>query len=84
MPKTHELKTLPEYFAAVADGSKPFEVRRNDRNFAVGDGLLLREYNPETTEQYTGRKIWLTVSYVLLGGQFGIEPGYAVLGLKRR
>lgn len=43
---THELKTWPEPFAAMVDGRKAFEIRRDDRNFAVGDALLLREYEP--------------------------------------
>lgn len=42
---THDLKILPRYFDAVEDGSKPFEVRRNDRDYQVGDILLLREGN---------------------------------------
>lgn len=41
----HDLKILSPYFIAVEDGSKPFEVRRNDRNYQVGDTLLLREGN---------------------------------------
>lgn len=49
----HELKTLPEYFQAVKEKRKPFEVRKNDRNFKVGDSLYLREW---TGEEYTGRK----------------------------
>ena len=44
---THALKTLPEYFAAVKDGSKPFEVRKNDRDFKKGDKVLLQEHHPE-------------------------------------
>ena len=50
----HELKTWPGFFAGIVTGEKTAEVRRNDRNFAVGDTLVLREYNAETGE-YTGR-----------------------------
>ena len=42
----HELKIWPKFFARVVDGSKPFEVRRNDRDFQTGDFVLLREYDP--------------------------------------
>lgn len=44
----HELKTDPEPFDAVADGRKTHEVRRNDRNYEVGDELILRR------TEYTG------------------------------
>lgn len=39
----HELKILPEYFNEIMYGRKKFEVRFNDRNFKVGDTLLLKE-----------------------------------------
>lgn len=42
----HELKIWPRFFARVVDGSKPFEVRRNDMDFQTGDTVLLREYDP--------------------------------------
>ena len=38
------LKTLPDYFQAVIDGKKPFEIRENDRDFKVGDRVILEEY----------------------------------------
>ena len=41
---THHLKTRPEYFQAVIDGRKPFEVRKNDRNFKEGDRVILEEF----------------------------------------
>ena len=43
----HELKTWPYEFAAVRAGTKKYEIRKNDRNFKVGDGLLLNEWYPE-------------------------------------
>jgi len=38
----HFLKTWAEYFEAVKSGNKTFEVRVNDRDFKVGDILVLR------------------------------------------
>jgi hypothetical protein len=62
--QTHELKTWPEYFAAVRVGLKDFEVRRWDRDFAVGDVLKLREYDPDTAT-YSGAYLTAVVTYVL-------------------
>lgn len=45
-PMEHDLKCWPKYYEYVASGDKTFEVRRNDRDFRVGDTLLLREYEP--------------------------------------
>lgn len=75
----HELKCWPGYFPDVMLGSKPFEVRRDDRDFQRGDTLLLREWDDRNG--YSGRKCWRLITYVLPGDQFGIEEGYCVLGL---
>lgn len=76
----HELKTWPSFFNAVMNGVKPFEVRKLDRNFKVGDYLLLREFNPNNGS-YTGAVCTRQITYILKGGNFGIEDGYGVLGL---
>lgn len=42
----HVLKIWPDSFEAVIDGGKKFEVRVNDRDYRLGDVLVLREYIP--------------------------------------
>ena len=79
-PFIHELKTWPQYFAEIYCSLKMFEVRKSDRDFKVGDLLVLREYDP-VIQEYTGRIIPVCITYILPGGQFGIEGGYCVMGL---
>ncbi len=62
-------------------GEKTFEVRRDDRGFQIGDILRLKEYIADENK-YTTRYIDAEVTYILYGGQFGIETGYVVMGLK--
>lgn len=79
--KVHELKTWPEFFDAVKRGEKTFEVRFNDRDYQVGDVLLLLEWDP-ASGRYTGQLVDKLVTYVCSGGKFGIEPGTVVLGIR--
>lgn len=79
----HELKTWPEYFESILSGDKTFEVRKNDRDFKVGDIISLKEWNP-ATGIYTGRESQRRISYILTGGQFGIEERYVVMGLSEK
>lgn len=78
----HDLKCWPAYFGATTLGLKPFDVRRHDRDFQVGDLVLLCEFDPLKGD-LTGRRTFRVVTYVLPGGSFGIEPGFCVLGLGR-
>lgn len=47
-------KMLSRVFKALADGSKPFEVRKNDRIYKTGDLLAVNEFLPEE-DPYTLR-----------------------------
>ncbi|WP_457785545.1 DUF3850 domain-containing protein, partial [Streptococcus uberis] len=60
--RQHMLKCYPQYFEAVKSGIKNFECRYNDRDFKVGDELLLREYDPK--QGYTDRCIVRKITYV--------------------
>ena len=48
----HSLKTLPEFYQAVIEKRKPFEIRLNNRNFQKGDDVILNEWKDG---EYTGR-----------------------------
>jgi hypothetical protein len=83
--KIHRLKTVSRYFHEVKCGLKTFECRLNDRNFQVGDELILEEYtailNPEGCG-YTGNICHRRISYIL-SDFVGLQPGYVILGLEQ-
>jgi uncharacterized protein DUF3850 len=76
----HELKTWPLFFKRVLTGQKNFELRKDDRGFEIGDTLNLKEWDPITNE-YTGRTVLRRVTYILRGGEFGLEPGYVIMSI---
>lgn len=78
--KRHMLKTWPPHYADVAHRRKRVEIRRDDRGYAVGDVLWLREWDP-ATERYTGPSCEVTVTHVLRGGAFGLADGFVALSL---
>jgi hypothetical protein len=47
----HELKCWPEFFQAILDDRMRFNLRRDDRDFRVGDRLLLKEWDPAAYER---------------------------------
>ncbi|MEN2360817.1 ASCH/PUA domain-containing protein [Levilactobacillus brevis] len=71
--KTHKLKILPKYMSAQLSGVKTFEIRKNDRNYQVGDRLLLREWDGE---KYTGRETMVFITYIT---DYKQKNGYVVL-----
>ena len=74
--KSHLLKILPGYYADITTGRKSFEVRENDKDFKLGDLLQFRHVSDEII--YPG--VWI-ITYILRGGQHGIDPSYVVLGI---
>ncbi len=61
--KRIEKKVWKDYFQAINDGVKNFEVRLDDFECKEGDVLVLREFDEEKKE-YTGRKLEKTITYV--------------------
>lgn len=79
MAKIIEVKCLPEYYEAVRTGVKPWELRYNDRDYAEGDLLILREWNGEA---YTGRRQTVKITYILR--EFaGLAEGWVIMSVQR-
>ena len=85
----HELKTWPAPFGRTAAGAKPYELRKADRDYQVGDTLHLREWDEDSEKtidgrrsRYTGAEAWLLVVHITMPGQWGIPLGMCVMGVE--
>lgn len=79
--KYHELKCWPLYFNAIIRDLKLFEIRKNDRDFKVGDILRLMEYHPEL-QQYTGENLFAMVTYIVDSPEW-VKEGFVVMGIEK-
>lgn len=77
----HELKCHPEYFHRVVSGQKPFEIRKNDRDFQVGDTVILKEFDPAIGwPDHGSYETWLgTITYLTT---FEQKEGWCVFALE--
>jgi predicted RNA-binding protein with PUA-like domain len=78
-PRVVELKTWKEFFKPIEDGVKSWEIRNNDRNFQVGDMLILWEYDKET-QKYTGRFLIRRVTLVAENLPW-LQSGYVCMSI---
>ena len=78
--RRHRLKLAKMFFDAVDTGKKSFELRKNDRNYQIGDILELHEMSDG---EETGRVTEKQVIYILEGFK-GLEEGYCILGLEEK
>lgn len=64
---------------------KTFELRKDDREFQVGDRLDLfegaEEIDLDDPELGLRPHVHVFVTYKLEGGKFGLEEGYCILGI---
>ena len=87
---THTLKTDPEVFQATYSGLKNFEVRMNDRDFKVGDILVLRETEFTGAEMclndkplvYTCREQTKKVTYILDCSDYGQSDEWVIMSIQ--
>ena len=79
---THELKVHPQFWQATKRCEMPFQIRRNDRAFKVGDICVLREYDPKFGYVDRNESVAFPITFVLHHEDFpnGLQPGFVALG----
>ena len=75
----HNLKILPEYYLELVSGAKTFELRKDNRNYQIGDTVVFSILNSDgiITPSNT---IW-KITYVIRGGQYGLDKEYCIFSL---
>lgn len=93
----HTVKCNYDYFKALKDGTKTFEVRKKDRLYEVGDYLAVNEFIPDENFDpyssdtglrrsdggyYTGDCLLYKITYIMNDQQY-CKEGMVILGLAR-
>lgn len=80
LAQVHRLKTETKFFKDVKSGIKQFDVRKNDRDFQIGDTLILEEFDP-TSGTYKPGWIPKLITYKLDDSRF-VKEGFVILGMQ--
>ena len=75
--RTHVVKHWPKYHRSVVSGETTSQLRKDDRDYQIGDEMLMREYNSEL-DIYTGSTCRVLITDALRGIE-GLMPGYCLL-----
>lgn len=85
----HTVKSWSMFYKDIEKGIRTADIRFNDRRYAVGDCMILNEYDPVKGE-YTGRKMPVEITYIQTNmsnpcaiSQFALADGYCVLSIKK-
>lgn len=79
--RVHELKLNQKFEKAVWLGDKPFEIRKNDRDYQVGDRIRFHVVDDRGNAWASLLdRITFEITYVLSG--WGLEEGYVALGIR--
>lgn len=78
MIKIHNLKIKAEYALPKLKGDKMFEIRKNDRNYEVGDIVLYNVIDDvELNRQFVAK--FYKITYIT---NYAQQDGYVVFGEK--
>lgn len=80
--KLHELKIKEEYWNEILRGDKTFELRKDDRDYQVGD--LIHFVKTDGYEFFCHSKDVYRIVYILKNvEQYGLDKDYCILGIKK-
>ena len=79
--KLHELKIKEEYLEDIKSGKKTFELRKNDRNYQVGDLIHFVQVNGKEYSSYS-RNLYRIVYILQDVAQYGLDKDYCVLSIR--
>jgi hypothetical protein len=84
----HRLKCWPQFFEPIKRGEKTHDLRRaDDRDFEVGDRMLLEEFDPRT-KSYSGRRLVVEITFITSASQpcalsdKALASNYCILSIK--
>jgi len=72
----HELKINPIYADEFIKGNKQWEIRKDDRNFKVGD--LIKFVINGTIKIY-----FVEITYIFKGGEYELKKDYVIMTVKK-
>ena len=90
--KLHELKIKKEYFQEVYFGKKTFELRKDDRDYEVGDlikfNVIDNVVSPNKEEKtecaYIDENRLYEITYILRDvPEYGLDKDYCILGIEK-
>lgn len=87
--KLHELKIKYEYLFEIALGNKTFELRKNDRDYQVGDLIHfiiadIKQSDKLDNGLYIGQDDLYKITYILKNvEQYGLDKDYCILAIKK-
>lgn len=83
----HHCKSWTHFFDAIVKGDKKHDLRKTDRNFQIGDIIVLQKYDP-VLGKYTGDECKVKITYITSNttpcafSSAVLEKDYCILSLE--
>lgn len=93
--KLHELKIKAKYYLDIVGGGKTFEIRKDDRDYKVGDLIKFNVIQTEKDKEHdcfeyhiiplclSSKDKVFQITYILRDvPEYGLDKDYCILGIK--